>query len=141
MIPELRKRHRLVWRIWAFVLPIGFMLAILVLPKKITQAQLYQGTPPPLAKLEQTRETEWLLLRLFASDSLHKQLEITLKKPLNIPVAQVFWQNRYLGSLSAKGVQRFQLDSALVTERPYILEIKDPINEKIFQTIVINQYQ
>lgn len=141
MTPELRLRHRHVWQLWAFLLPLGFVLAIIALPKQVTQAQLYNNTTPPLGKLEQTRTTEWLLVRLFAADSLHKQLEITLKKPLNIPAAQIFWQDTYLGSLGAKGVQRFALDSALVIEMPYILEIKDPINKKIFQTITISQYQ
>lgn len=138
MVPELRERHRRVWRLAALVLPVGFVLAIIALPKQPTQTQLYNNTALPLHKLEQTRETEWLLVRLFATDSLHKQLEITVKKPLNVPATQVFWQDRYLGSLSAKGVQRFPLDSALVAEMPYILEIKDPVNQNIFQTIIIH---
>lgn len=138
MVPELRKRHRRVWRMAALVLPLGFVLAIIALPKPVTQAQLYNNTTLPLHKLEQTRETAWLLVRLFAADSLHKQLEITVKQPLNIPAAQVFWQNRYLGNLGAKGVQRFALDSALVAETPYILEIKDPVNQNIFQNIIIH---
>ncbi|MFN7117584.1 MAG: hypothetical protein ACK4TA_12350 [Saprospiraceae bacterium] len=137
MVPELRRRHRLLWQMWAVLLPIGFVIAILALPKQPTQAQLYDNTAAPLDKLEQTRETEWLLVRLFAADSLHKQLEITVKKPLNVPATQVFWQDRYLGNLGAKGVKRFPLDSALLAGLPYVLEIKDPINQNIFQTIII----
>ncbi len=138
MVPELRERHRRVWRMAALVLLLGFILAIIALPKPVTQAQLYNNTASPLNKLEQTRETEWLLVHLFATDSLHKQLEITVKKPLNVPAAQVFWQDTYLGNLGAKGVQRFALDSALVAETPYILEIKNPVHQNIFQTIIIH---
>lgn len=135
MVPELRQRHRLVWQVWAFVLPIGFVLAILVLPKKVFQTDLIEKSEAPLPIVAQTQENEWLTVNLRNSDSQTKQLEIILKKPLDIPAAQVFWQNTFLGSLSSKGTQRFALDSLQMANPPYTLEIRDPINETVFQTL------
>ncbi len=140
MVPELRKRHRMVWQVWAFLLPVGFVLAILVLPKKGWQPNLIENTPIALPNLEQTQENEWLVASIRTQPALSdKQLEIKLKKPLNIPSAQVFWQNAFLGSLGAKGTQRFGLDSALLVKPPFLLEIRNPIDQTVFQKIMFKK--
>lgn len=138
MTPELRQRHRRVWQLWAILLPIGFVSAILVLPQKVTQATLVENTATPLSKIIQTKETDWLTANIRSSDSDNKQLEIVLKKPLNVPSTQIFWQNTFLGNLGAKGTYRFPLDSLQTANPPYTLEIIDPIHKTIFQTLTFN---
>lgn len=138
MTPELRNRHRRVWQLWAILLPIGFVSAILVLPQKTTQAALVENSTQPLPNVLQTQHTAWLTANLRTSDAPNKQLEIILKKPLELPSAQLYWQNTFIGNLGAKGTYRFSLDSLQTTNAPYTLEIRDPINKSVFQTITFN---
>lgn len=41
MTPALRKYHRTIWMILAIVLPLLFIAAILSIPEKVTQEELY----------------------------------------------------------------------------------------------------
>ncbi len=140
MVPELRKRHRLVWQVWAFLLPIGFIFAILVLPKQMPVNQLPIAREAPFGNIAQSESTDVLTASLRAqAGSPNKQLEIKLKKPLDVPLAQVFWQNTFLGNLGAKGTHRFTLDSALLVNPPYLLEIRNPIDQAVFQKITFTK--
>ncbi len=42
MIHTLRKRHRMIWLVLAIALPVLYLLAISVIPEKVTQEKLYQ---------------------------------------------------------------------------------------------------
>lgn len=139
MVPELRQRHRLVWQLWAVLLPIGFVFAIVVLPKKVVQTALIENTIAPLPTISKSKETDWLIANIRSSGNARQQLEILLKKPLDVPATQVFWQNTFLGSLEAKGVQRFLIDSAQAANPPFLLEIRDPINQTVFQKITFER--
>lgn len=140
MVPKLRTRHRLIWQIWALLLPIGFVMAILVLPKPIKQTQLPITDDKPFAIIEQSESTEAFIVNVRAQAGLpDKQLEIILKKPLKVPSAQIYWQNTFIGSLGAKGTQRFVLDSALVASPPFSLEIRNPIDQTVFQKITLDK--
>ncbi len=44
MKPSLRKRHRIIWLLLAVVIPVLFVLAILYLPERVYQEQLFQET-------------------------------------------------------------------------------------------------
>lgn len=140
MVPELRKRHRLVWQVWALLLPIGFVSAILVLPKQMPVNQLPIAREMPLGNIVQSESTDALIVSLRAQAGLsNKQLEITLKKPLDMPSALVYWQDTFIGSLGAKGTQYFTLDSALVANPPFLLEIRNPIDQTVFQKITFTK--
>lgn len=140
MVPELRKRHRLIWQVWALLLPIGFVLAILVLPKQVKIAQLPIANDMPFATIEESESTEALKVNLRAQAGLpNKQLEIILTQPLDVPSARVYWQNTFLGSLGAKGTQYFILDSALLVNPPFLLEIRNPIDQTVFQKITFTK--
>lgn len=136
MVPELRQRHRLVWLVWAALLPLGFVFAVLVLPKEAYQPRLVDHTPQALPLVEQSRESEWLAANLRAQPGHSgKQLEIILKQPVAEPSASLFWQNTFIGNLGAKGVHRFALDSVLVANPPFHLKIENPINQTlVYQT-------
>ncbi|HMO38775.1 MAG TPA: hypothetical protein PKC76_07795 [Saprospiraceae bacterium] len=139
MKPELRHIHRRIWQLWALLLPLSFGLAVLVLPTKVTQPVLYDQMAVKTSKIEQTQETDWLRVQIRAPDEMMpRQLQIVLKKPLKVPVAQVFWQNVYIGRLGAKGTHYFLLDSSQVANPPYHLDIRDPINKAVLQTITFH---
>ncbi|HMQ47426.1 MAG TPA: hypothetical protein PKA00_08640 [Saprospiraceae bacterium] len=136
MIPELRKRHRLLWSFWILLLPLGFAYIVWSLPQKTIVSELPVQKTPALADTEQTKETEWIKVNLLTqADMASKQLELQLKKPLHIPSAQLYWQGVFLGSIQGQDVYRFALDSALLARPPYTLEIRDPINQSVFQQI------
>lgn len=140
MVPELRKRHRLIWQVWALLLPIGFVLAILVLPKQVKIEQLPITNDRPFATIEKSESTEALKVNLRSqAGSPNKQLEIILTRPLDVPAARIYWQNTFVGSLGARGTQRFILDSALLLNPPFLLEIRNPIDQTVFQKITFQK--
>lgn len=47
MHPALRKRHRIVWLLFAIVLPVLFIIAICNIPEKATQEKLFQKIENP----------------------------------------------------------------------------------------------
>lgn len=46
MHPSLRQKHKMIWLIWAIVIPLLFIAAIMVIPKKVKQEKLYQAPVP-----------------------------------------------------------------------------------------------
>jgi len=42
MTPTQRKRHRQIWLAFLFLLPLGFVAAVFVLPQPVAQDTLYQ---------------------------------------------------------------------------------------------------
>ena len=42
MILKQRKRHRIIWLLWAVLLPLLFVLSVLWLPKEVHQDGLFQ---------------------------------------------------------------------------------------------------
>lgn len=137
MVPELRKRHRQIWRVWAVLLPLGFVLSVLALPRKeypdqlpapVTAAWPIEG--PVIKSGELTAG-----LRGKAGES-GKQLEIVLQKPFKAPMTRVYWNEQFIGSLGAVGVHRYALDSALLAAPAFTLKIVDPVNG-----VVLNQIE
>lgn len=100
MVPELRKRHRFLWGFWIWLLPLGFAYAVWSLPEKVIVSELPVQKPAAFTNIELTGETDWIKVHLRAEAVMaSKQLELELKKPLQIPSAQLYWQGAFLGSL------------------------------------------
>lgn len=131
MVPELRKRHRMIWMLWAVLLPIGFVLAIRSLPQKGYSPEL---TGIPMGKAPKTvasaRDGNVLAALHAGPDGRVKQLELRLLEPLASGPAALYWQKAYLGRLGSKGTYRFVLDSTMTSASPFQLEIRDPIRNK-----------
>jgi hypothetical protein len=56
MIKTLRKRHLLIWALWAVLIPIGIVVAWMAVPEKVTQELLQKVAPGsayhPIASIE-----------------------------------------------------------------------------------------
>ena len=134
MVPELRKRHRQVWRLMAVALPAGFMLAVLVLPRRNYPDKLPAPAGQAWEMAGESLETEELAVNLRKkAGAPGQQLEITVRKPFKAPAARIYWQDQFVGSLGARGIHRYYLDSTLFSHPPFTLKIVDPINEVILQ--------
>jgi hypothetical protein len=142
MVPELRKRHRIIWQIGAVVLVFGFVAAILVLPKPNKPSSWEQPIAAPMAKKLATQQSEWFEFTLRGEGKNVQQLEVVTKKTLNIPSVQLFWQNSYLGLLGPKGIQRFAIADSMPQKAtpeqktPYTLEVRNGIDQSLIQKII-----
>jgi hypothetical protein len=136
MVPELRKRHRIIWQIGAVVLVFGFVAAVLVLPKPSQPSSWEQAIAAPMAKKLATQQSEWFDFTLRGEGKNIQQLEVVTKKTLNIPSVQLFWQNSYLGLVGPKGIQRFAIADSMPQKTPYLLEIRNGIDQSLIQKII-----
>jgi hypothetical protein len=135
MVPELRRRHRLIWQIGALVLILGFCGAVWVLPKPGFSASLVQQPHVVFPQVLTTKKVDEFSFVLRGNLQGEKQLEVTIQKPLTIPSAQIYWQNNFIGSLGSKGVQLFLLPKELVQKGDHVLEMRSALDQSAFQKI------
>ncbi|WP_373553115.1 hypothetical protein [Haliscomenobacter sp.] len=138
MVPELRKRHRLIWQIGSVVILIGFVGAIVVLPQPVTQTKLFRKIDLPLPRILDTQESEELTINLRGDSTTGTQLEFIIKKPLEQPVAKLYWQYSFIGVLGSKGIQRFPVSGARLAKAPYFLQIVNPFEKTGIQKFNFN---
>jgi hypothetical protein len=136
MVPELRKRHRIIWQIGAVVLVFGFVAAVLVLPKPSQPSSWEQPIAAPLARKLATQQSEWFDFTLRGEGKKGLQLEVVVKKTLDLPSVQFFWQNSYLGLMGPKGVQRFSIADSMSQKTAYVLEVRNGIDQSLIQKII-----
>lgn len=129
MVPELRKRHRLIWQIGSVLLCLGFAAAVWVLPQPVTQPKPFQKIDPPLPRILDTQESEELTIHLRGDSTVGTQLEFIIKKPLEQPMALLYWQYMFIGTLGAKGTQRFPISGERMAKAPYFLQIVNPLEK------------
>ena len=138
MVPELRKRHRLIWQLGSILLCLGFVAAVWVLPQPVTQTKLFQKINPPLPRILDTQESEEFTINLRGDSTKGTQLEFIIKKPLDQPVAQLYWQYIFIGVLGPKGVQRFPISGTRLAKAPYFLQIVNPFEKTVIQKFNFN---
>ena len=138
MVPELRKRHRIIWQIGSVLLCLGFAGAVWVLPQPVTQTQPFRKIDPPLPRILDTQESEELTINLRGDSTIGTQLEFIIKKPLEQPVAQLYWQYIFIGVLGPKGIQRFPISGARLAKAPYFLQIVNPFEKTGIQKFNFN---
>jgi hypothetical protein len=120
----LRRRHRQIWIGMALFLPVLFGLAIAVIPETPVGEPTAARPEPALGEVLKSTDTDYLFFQLSADSAGHKQLEITVKKPLPAPTATVAANGQILGVLSSKGIYRFPLAQNL----PVQINVVDPIH-------------
>jgi len=120
MIRSLRKRHLFIWRLLAFLLPVGIIIAWLSIPKQSTQPLLQPETttllPVVLGKAENNSYS--VSIRSNA-DTSKIQLEWINKKTLEYPTATIYAGSengnikdaKLIGRIEARGNWYFPLDS------------------------------
>lgn len=141
MIPSLRRRHRLIWILWAILLPLGFVLAIASIPRPVyhpTDTQQAEAYPEVIVK----QESESISASLREDQGL-KQIELNLKKAYIAPSTYVYLskesfespdQAQLLGALTSPGTYRFNLDSASSASEYGSITLFDPIHNQILDS-------
>lgn len=133
MIPELRKRHRILWRVLSLPLFGGFLLALWSLPSPLVQPNL------PVAQVHfdqvlQSADTTGFTLQLRSNEAGEKQLLVGVTAPLSVFSALVYSNDFLLGNLGAKGTHTFALDS-LHAAAPLQVTIRNGLDQSIlYQT-------
>ncbi len=138
MVPELRKRHRIIWQIGSVLLCLGFAAAVWVLPQPVAQTQAFQKIDPALPRILDTQESEELTINLRGDSTIGTQLEFIIKEPLEQPVAQLYWQYTFIGVLGPKGTQRFPISGTRLAKAPYFLQIVNPFEKTGIQKFNFN---
>jgi hypothetical protein len=120
MIRPLRKRHLFIWRLLAFLLPAGIIIAWLSIPKQSTEPLLQPEatTPLPVVLCKAENNTYSVSIRSNA-DTSKIQLEWINKKTLEYPTATIYAGRekgnikdaRLIGRIEARGIWYFPLDS------------------------------
>lgn len=136
MVPELRKRHRIIWQIGSVLLCLGFAAAIWVLPQPVPAGQWVQAQVQSFPKILAEKHFNELSARLKIGDGRHLQIEIIQKKAYPVPFAELLCNGVVLGTLGAQQQHNFNLkDTFLNKQQTYLLEIVDPINHQTIQKI------
>jgi hypothetical protein len=138
MVPELRKRHRIIWQIGSVLLCLVFAAAVWVLPQPVTPTKLFRKIDSPLPRILDTQESEELTINLRGDSTIGTQLEFIFKKPLAQPVAQLYWQYTFIGMLGPKGIQRFPISGTRLAKAPYFLQIVNPLEKTGIQKFNFN---
>lgn len=136
MVPELRKRHRMIWQIGSVLLCLGFAAAVWVLPQPVPEGQWVQEQVQPLPRILAEKHLNELSARLKIGDTRHLQIEIIQEKAYPVPFAELLCNGAVLGVLGTQRQQSFNLKDTFVNKQQmYILEIVDPLNHQTIQKI------
>lgn len=136
MVPELRKRHRIIWQFGSLFLVAGFVAAVWVLPQPVPAGQWVQEQVQPFSRILAEKHLNELSARLKIGENNHLQIEIIQKKAYPVPFAELLCNGAVLGTLGAHRQQSFNLKDTFVNnQQTYLLEIVDPINHQIIQKI------
>ena len=137
MVPELRKRHRIIWQIGSVLLCLGFVAAVWVLPRPAPVGHWPKNELLPFPKALASKTTGNLSFQLRQGENNLKQIEITQHRVMEQAVIQVLCNNVLQGTLGPQGVQRFNLDDTLSANPPYLIELVDAINHKTIHQITL----
>ncbi|MES1223459.1 MAG: hypothetical protein ABUT20_48635, partial [Bacteroidota bacterium] len=121
MMKPLRKRHLLVWRMLAILLPAAIIIASLSVPKEQTQKLIQPADITPLPVILKTTQKDNYTVSIRAtSDQSQLQLEWINKTVLQYPTATIyagseiknFKEAKLIGRIEARGAWYFPLDSS-----------------------------
>ena len=75
MIKALRKRHLQIWALWAVLIPVGIIVALMAVPKKVTQELLQKVAPASTFHTIASVDKENYKINILAPNS------VTVKHP------------------------------------------------------------
>lgn len=153
MIKSLRKRHRLIWIAWAVLLPVGIVLAWLVIPDQSSVKLLKSSSIELLPVILKSKDAKDYSINIRSNkENTVWQLEWRNKTVLRVPSAVIYnaslspsnagtsdafnpEQSFLIGRIETKGDYVFPLksDSADLQHLRFILY--DFIHDKIIETI------
>ncbi|MEZ4775531.1 MAG: hypothetical protein R3D00_20265 [Bacteroidia bacterium] len=161
MTPALRKRHLYTWAILGILVPVGFYMAILVIPKIQPGKVVPNLQPQPLEDLVRSvsgaaisahlrAQTQSIVkpgtdMGLPAMEDTYFQLELLIHQPLRTPSALVYLAlepgstsvegKLLIGRLGATGAYRFNLDNLPDPPEKMYLLIYDDYHQMILKEI------
>jgi hypothetical protein len=137
MIRSLRQRHLQIWLCIALFLPIGILMALVVIPRPVTD---HLREPPaaagalPLLLGKQDRVDYSANLRA-STDTTLLQVEWITKTGVTKPTALIFSGDTLLGHVESKGIYRFTFKRPSGTNRRSIT-LYDIVHHRILDKIV-----
>lgn len=156
MIIELRRRHYYTWLTIGIILPIGFVWAVLNIPK-MPSDNFNKTTVAAYPNVIQSKETSSLKVNLRQNTVMQSvmaqgalkggdQIELTILKPLVGAANQLYLSTTadkplqtVLGALGNRGTYYFPLPNTFTSESPLILTVYDAIKQKQTEQIVLKK--
>ncbi len=144
---KLRRRHQLIWILWAVLIPMGLFAAYSVLPQQkipIESKALYPDESTPTFELLSEKKEEDMTWRLWKSSDSTYQVEASLQRALKAPAAFVYVvptleaplsSGEVLGKLGPVGNYSFSLDSSWISSEGICLVLRDPLHGETLQTL------
>ncbi len=146
MIRTLRKRHLQIWSLWALLLPLGIVAAVVSRkPEAIVKSAPVPNEREPVLIKEQMWNSNIIQLRGRDNSAISKLVWIN-KAPLNVPSATLYFSvantdnittAQYIGRIEGRGDYAFALDTR--EARSFYIILYDFIHQKIIDRIEIKQ--
>lgn len=144
MMKPLRKKHLLIWRILAVLLPAGIIIAWLSIPKEVTQKLLQPGPADVYPIVIKKKEKDNYVVAIRSNESHTAfQLEWVNKAALEYPTATIYATDKLtqniseaelVGRIEARGNWYFPLDSTFsIVNNRFI--VYDFIHQQIIDSI------
>ena len=135
-----RKVHLISWIVLAFLIPSGFVAAILVIPEKPLQENLFILQKVKYKKVRHKQSNEHFI-SLLRSNEQNKllQLEVIITKPFKNPEIGVYLSvdgatdpsiNIFLGNLKGNKNNIFDLPESILTQSALQIVFYDPIHQQ-----------
>ncbi len=142
MIKQLRRKHLLIWSIWAILIPLGIISAWMAISVKATDNLLQPGKGMALPALIHTIEKKSFTASLKSNeDRSAYQLEWINKEISVVPSSLIYKvnqpENELVGRVEAKGIYYFSLAKDSTDEYRFILY--DIIKKQIIDSLKFDQ--
>ncbi len=145
MIIELRRRHYYTWLTIGIILPIGFVWAVLNIPKMPID-NFNKTTVAAYPNVIQSKETSSLKVNLRQNTDGGYQIELTVLRPLIGAANQLYLSTTadkplqiVLGALDNRDTYYFSSPNTVTSESPLILTVYDVIKQKQTEQIVLKK--
>jgi hypothetical protein len=118
MIHSLRKRHYLIWQIWAVLLPLFFTVAYFTRPNFSSQKLTLDNLPQALPIIVQELDNQDFKINLRTDEQKNYQLEIYIKNSFKSVAPMVYLKKNnqaqistanQVGGINGRGLYRFPL--------------------------------
>ncbi len=125
MITSLRKRHRFIWSLWAILLPLGFIAALMVIPDFPHQSLVDKSLPDAYETIVREIDGEDYKVNIRKDQAEHYQLELFLKEPVQSPAPTLYLSpdgsnqlegSIFVANIGGTGLYRFPLEKSKLAD-------------------------
>ncbi len=135
-----RKLHLISWIALALLIPSGFVAALLVIPEKALQENLFIQQTEKYQKVLAKQSNEHFISLLRSNNQNNQlQLEVIVTKPFKNPEIGVYLSvdgaidpsiNTLLGNLKGNRTNIFELPKTILTQSDLQIVFYDPIHQQ-----------